>query len=186
MLQLRSSPSKDPLPVRVDVVPSKGESRSLEYIELVRQRVGVEEAFLTNEEQNIPMKFGLTLNNAEKRAKIDFRCNFENLNVKQVFHCLRLQNALSKDGAIIITRTTDGFELFNFPVKEGQFEPPSEDWMMLLEDLVFIQIKTHCQITLPTREITPEELNAVAKMRHILKTGNDTAGELSRTCCQLV
>lgn len=171
MLQLKSSPPKKPLPVRVNVVPSKGESCSLEYVELVCQRVGVEEAFLTNEEQNIPMKFGLTLNNAEKRAKIDFRCRFDNLNVKQVFHYLCLQNALSKDGAIIITRTTDSFELFNFPVKEGQFSPPSEDWMMFLEDLVFIQIKTNCQIAFPTREITPEELDAVAKVRHILETG---------------
>lgn len=170
-LHLKSNPPKEPLPVKIDISPTDGESFSLGYVELIRERVGTEEAFLTNEKQNIPVKCSLTLNVPAKNARIDFRCEFENLNVKQVYDCLCLQNALSKDGAIIITKTDNGLELFNFPIKEGHFEPPSEHWLLLLEYLVFIQTKTNRQITFPTRGITPEEANTVAKVRHILTTG---------------
>jgi len=171
MLRLQPKASKEPLPVRIDIVPSEGGPYSLECVELIRQRVGTEEVLLTSEGQNIPIKIRLTLNIAAKTARIDFQCSFENLNVKQVLDCLRLQDVLSKDGTIFISKTVDGLELLKLPITEGQIAPPSEDWIGLLEDLVFIQTRTHCQVWFPSRKIAAEDLNTVAKVKRILTTG---------------
>jgi len=151
MLCLKPNPSIETFPVRIDIVSLKGESYSLEYIELVRQRAGSEEVCLTNEQQNTPIKIEITLNATTEMAHINFHYNLENPNVKQMLDCLRLQNALSKGFVITISHIADGLRLSKQTFTNGITEQPPKGLLKFLEALVFIQTKMNCLIVVPLR-----------------------------------
>jgi Restriction endonuclease len=163
--------SPESLLVRVEIHSDDGGGFRLGYVDLRETQGGTEELTFTNDHQPIPERLKLVLN--RQTGKVNFTMNSRQygLNVKQILDSLRMQQAMSKGGLLRFFHFDSDLRLLEVPISAGSTEPPDADQLAAIEDFVAIQIKVQRPINLPDRDITPDEMNLLNKLRHILHFG---------------
>jgi hypothetical protein len=140
---------------------------------LVREFVlGADELTFANDHQPIPARVKFMFDRKNSQVHVSVTMPQFGLNVKQILDRLRLQQAMSKGGNLRVIHLDSGLRLFELAISAGRSEPPDVQQIEAMEDFVAVQMKVARPINLPDRELTPDEMNLLNKLRHILHIGS--------------
>ena len=67
--------SEQPTPVRIEMLPDKGEAAAIDYLELRQERAGTAEALFTNEKQDIPLQVRFLFFKSERRFTMNVKAS---------------------------------------------------------------------------------------------------------------
>jgi hypothetical protein len=159
------------IPVKIQIEQESGECASLDYVELQIARRGTEEVTLDNELQSVPWKVTLVINSKESRFTFNYRVVYTNVNVKQALDGAFFIRSLAKGGEFRIESIETGLMLQQSQIAPGVYPEPPEDWIELLENLVYIQARAKVLLSIPDRDISQKEAEMVFFTAEVLETG---------------
>jgi len=178
-IRVESVPSKNQVPVKISIVDVSGQVlEEIPYLNLRVIQAGTEETTLSNETDSLPLKVKVKSNSNLGITSIRFA--IENLTGQSVIHIqqiLRIQVALPNASGITITDLRTGLSS-KAKVSQAPSVKPDQTLVELINDLVFIQIKTNQLIRWPGKA-TEADLQLVKKVVGILQTGKSEEGAVS-------
>jgi hypothetical protein len=145
------------------------------FVEFKDEYIGSEEVFVTNEEQQLPIKISMRFNLVERIANISFRFDFERLNVYQVKETLKIQEAFARGSWIHITDIKTNTTLVKDAIRPNAISMPSKKLLDIAEKLALIQERTGHVLLWPSQIIT-SEMNMINKIVTIINTGKSLEG----------
>lgn len=174
-LQFGPRPHPKPLLLSCEIVSDDGDRFVIDYIHLTCIQGGQKEITLTNESQPIPFKiqqvirFDGSMSGFHMSTKLDPLCNVH----QQLLHA-RLLRCISKPHTMHFTNLETGMPVASGRNEAGVCETPHEEFIEALAALDALQIKSGKLVHLPDRDLTEEELQDIAMLRSLFRTG--TAG----------
>lgn len=172
-VEISPIPSDHHFVAKIEIVCDDGDSFVLSHVDLKVKQSGTEESTLENVEIGSLFKVLLVLNFHSKTAQITFKWNL----VKDSYSCTQLlqmyefQNCLSKPFVIHVISEELGVSVFSQQSSQGISEPPQKFFFNSLKVLVKLQQKINKPIMIPTRELTDDEIKAIAELIQIVQTG---------------
>lgn len=169
-LKISSSSPSSPQPARIDFV-SEVMKQEISYVELWNIRHGEEEITISNEPQNIPLKFSMVINRISKQRRITLSISLSNLNCQEARKYLRIQQVLSLGGNITVTLHRTGM-IMDTPISTGVFPAPDSVVVELVEKMCFIQENMGVELCLGEGgTFTYTDLEAADELISIIHTG---------------
>lgn len=171
-LKLGSVRSKTARPVQFEFI-SKTECERIAYVELWMVKQGQEEITLTNDQQNIPVKFSIVMNRITRQNRIGINANFSNLDGPAALQILKMQNILSDGGSIRLTLLDSG-EVLNMPIPQNGFTAPEQSVVDFVEKICFIQNAMGIKINFPEDgSFTQKDFQAADEIVSVIEKGNN-------------
>jgi hypothetical protein len=130
----------------------------LEDVELKATQAGTQELTLDNHHQKTPWTFSLKVNATNQAFTLNYTATAIESNVRVQLRAAKIQQYMAEGAAFILEDRTTGIEIIGARLKPGSIEVPQAEYIDLLEKLVLIQTKTRVPISLPNRDIEPEEI----------------------------
>lgn len=159
------------LPLRMERKLSNGSIVFLDRIDLEVVQSGTEEVTLKNDGQNVPWQFTFIFNTKENSFVFEFTNRFYGFNVAQHLTSLRFFDSMSRDGETTLSHVDTGLKIVNLDKTKSVVKEKFEDWLELLEALVFIQEKIPIVLTLNEEKFTDEKVNHIFEVASIIKRG---------------
>jgi hypothetical protein len=156
--------------LKVTIECPDGETASLDNIILEDVQSGSEQAILTNEKQDVPWKFRMTITAGEEEKNINYTFNDVGLPVKRALEGLRFSRALSKGGFFRMENVETGEQFAHADIAPGSMPPPDPLLIRVLEALEVIQKKTGVLFTSP-RNVPAEMVSNILAVQQIIETG---------------
>ena len=176
-IRLSTASESPPVPLRAAIRCDDGTVQSLEYLDLRVVQAGTEEATLDNSAQPTPFKVTVTFNAARHSLQFSYSFEFRDANCKQELDGLCFAYAMNRGGEFVIEHLDTGIELNRADVSPGQVPQPDEDFLRLLEDVVFVQTKVKVAICVP-ETIAQDEIGTLYQVVQILRQGFVNLSEL--------
>lgn len=144
-------------------------------IEFREKRYGSEEIMFSNEDQQIPIKFSMTLNQVEHKANISFHTSFLNLNAFQALEMLKIQRAFAIGSWLRITHISTNTTLIKSEIPDNIISQPPAILIDVASNLSHIQEKTGQIIPWPEK-ISYDEKDLIDELVTIIDTGLANGG----------
>jgi hypothetical protein len=157
--------------VKATMECADGETASLDNIILEEIQGGKKQAILSNEKQDVPWKFRLTLLADEEGQPLQFTFDDVGLPVKQALEGLRFRRALSKGGFLRFEDVKTGEQFAHADIEPGTMPALESIVIRILEALEVIQKKTRVQFTSP-EGASEEMVKNIFDVEHIVETGS--------------
>jgi hypothetical protein len=146
-LKLGPTRSKNTRPAQIEFV-SETQSERIPYVELWTIKQGEEEVTLSNDQQNIPIRFLVVLNRNTRQCQMQISTNTADLDAPRALQILKMQKVLSDGGSIKLTLLDSGQEI-NLPVPPNSLSAPAKIVLEFAEKLNLIQSKLGITIRWP-------------------------------------
>lgn len=162
------------LPLSIQLVSENGEIAELEYIDSESVQQGTEEITFANDKQNVPWQVVISIGFIDRSFHIDFKFNMEmeNITLQQELTCLKFIRCMKKGGTVKIKLLGKGLTIHEGKIPANKKLTVSDDWIKLIERLVFIQTKVKTIFFKDNRfEIPAEEANEIVRVSNILEKG---------------
>jgi hypothetical protein len=171
VLRLGPAEPRGMRPAQIDFIsPEIGEVR-IPYVELRNIKQGQEEITISNEQQTLTFKIRFILNVLTEQHQITIRIKFGNMDTITAIQAVRIQQILAYGGKIRIT-DLDTNESSIIPCAGGISQPPEDDFVKFIENLVKIQGITEKQIHFPEDgNFTQVDLSLAEDIALMLETG---------------
>ena len=157
--------------VKATIECADGETASLDNIILEEIQGGKKQAILSNENQDVPWKFRLTILADEEGQHLQFTFYDVGLPVKQALEGLRFRRALSKGGFLRFEDVKTGEQFARADIEPGTMPALDPFVIRILEALEVIQKKTRVRFTSP-EEASEETVKHIFEVEQIVKTGS--------------
>ena len=146
------------------------------FVEFKEKRYGSEEIMFSNDDQQIPAKFSMTLNHVERKTNFSFHIKFANLNVFQVLEMLKFQKAVTTTGSWIrVTHLSTNTTLMKSEIPDNLISQPPDILIDVAGNLSHIQEKTGKIIPWPEK-ISYDEKEVIEEIVRIIDTGLANGG----------
>ncbi len=159
-------------PAQIEFFSSAGDER-IPYVELWNIKQGKEEVTLSNEPQNIPLKFSIVLHKeAHYQNTFSFGGQYSNSSNDMLFQILKIQKILAFGGSIRITFLDIGNVLV-VPVSSNNFPAPSQRALDFVEKVCFIEKNMDTGLNFPDdMSFTHEDVESADELISIIKNGS--------------
>ncbi|MBI3734544.1 MAG: hypothetical protein HY259_13980 [Chloroflexi bacterium] len=148
-----------------------GDQFRLEYVHFKAVQAGHDEVTFSNENQPIPIRVTLVSQHKNRLGHVQFHVQPLPLNVHQLLVVSRFQTCVSKPYLARMTDISTGVVIMESRQGIGTGKAPDPGITEMLQDLSEIQIRTKCIITMPKRELTPEEWQIIVRLLGIRRDG---------------
>lgn len=170
-LTITPTRSKTPRPTKLEFI-SKTESETVSYVELWTIKQGEEEATLSNDQQDIPIKISIILNKLSNENEIKISTNFSKLNGQKALQTLKIQRILSDGGTIKLTLLDTGQEL-GMSVPPRSFPIPEKGVIDFVQKINIIENAMGINLYFPTDgSFSKEDVLAANELISIIEKGN--------------
>ena len=171
-MSLKIGPTKPSTfhPAQIEFISSAGEEK-IPYVELWNIKQGDEELTLSNEPQNIPLKFIVVFNKANSQNKFSFNAKYSNLSNDELLQVLTIQKILSVEGVVRLTFLDFGNET-TIRVPPNSFQEPSQSALDFVEKICFIQKNIGVKLHFPEDgSFTRADIEAADELVSIIQNG---------------
>ena len=124
------------------------ETVSFPYIEFKTIKQGTQEITISNEQQDMPFKFQLTLNKQTQQYNFNFTTHFDDISVENALKFLNFQQILANGGTFKLEILKTG-DKATFPIPKGSYEPPKQKTLDFVEKAFFIQNELGIELKFP-------------------------------------
>jgi hypothetical protein len=164
----RDQPS---LPAKIEFYSQSRQTETFEYVALKKVKQGSEEITLSNEDQNSPVIYRITLHREEERFDMSTMIKNPGKNVIETRLLLGMLQILSEGGNCRVTFLDSGESLVsNSP--PNIVEPPGDKFLDLFDKLVTIQEKTGVELSLSGDwDFDDDEINKALELDLIVVNG---------------
>ena len=171
-IELGSIPHPRPLLLRCEISCDDGDHCSIDYIHLVCIQVGQKEATLTNDGQPIPFRMQLVLrmDGQISHFHIELESNVS-LNVHQQLAQMQFVHCFSKPHTVHFTNLDTGIVAGSSRSEVGLCEAPDENALEAVAALDALQRKSQKLVSIPGRDLTPDEYQDINMLRALFRTG---------------
>lgn len=162
------------LPLSIQLISEDGEIANLDYIDAESVQQGTDEITFENDNQDVPWQVRILIGLIDRRFHINFKFNMEmeNLTLQQELDCSRFIRCMKRGGTIKIKLLGKGLIIHEGNLSANTKLEVPEDWIDLLERLVFIQTKIKTIFFKNNRfEVSANEANQIIHVSNILRTG---------------
>jgi hypothetical protein len=171
---LRFSPLPHPKPLllKCEIVSDDGDRFVIDYIHLTCIQSGQKEITFTNESQPIPFKIQQVIHFDGRPSNFHMSIDLDDSpNVHQQLLHAQLMRCTSKPHTMRFINLETGMLVASGRNETGACESPHEEIIEALAALDTLQIKSNKLVYLPERDLTDEELQDIAMLRSLFRTG---------------
>ncbi len=159
------------IPLRIERKLLNGDVAKIDVIDLEIVQGGTEEITLKNDRQNVPWQFTFVFSHKENSFTFDFTNKFYGFNVTQHLQSLRFFDSMSKDGETTIFHAVTGIKIVNSDKSKVELKQNFDDWIKLLEALVYIQEKIPVLLNLSVGVLTNKDVEHIFEVAKIIREG---------------
>jgi len=161
--------------IRASAIVSLGDQElaRLDGIELRVVQAGEEEITLTNADQRLPWFLTLIWNRLAKRTQLQFVARQMGASAKRLLEAARFASAFSSPNCTLTIEDADtGLWLLSGPRPALNMDEPDEHYLQLLERLVIIGRRCGTPVSVPDRDLAPDEISAVNMLWQAVQHGS--------------
>ncbi len=164
------------VPAAVTILGQNEEVLSyIPFVDFKEKRSGSEEIMFSNDGQQIPVRFSMTVNQIEHKVSFSFHVGFVNLNVFQALEMLKFQKAVATGSWIYVTHLSTNITLVKSEIPENLISQPPDILIEVASNLYHIQEKTG-QVILWPEKISYDEKDLIDEIVKIIDTGVANGG----------
>ena len=133
-------------------------------------QVGTEELTLSNEGQDVPWAFSLTLNRVSKRGNLQSTLHAGRHNVKREAEAARFQRSFARGGVVTLASDETGLPFLSMNAPPGLVSEPPAAWLRFVESLLFLQHKCGVVVSIPD-DVSRADAEEVIELADQIRAG---------------
>lgn len=169
-LILGPSPSKESIPIRIDVFTEDKEAMIIPYVDFRVVKGGMLEVTISNTEQPIPLKFDLVFRKDEKHFGLSFRLANMEVDAQQARDCIAIWQALANGGIIRFTYLSNN-KYFDGKLPKNSLNNVDPNFVDLINKLCMIERKTNTRLIITDWSINREDAETINDLIAVFNTG---------------
>jgi hypothetical protein len=169
-----STPSHEILPMQIEFHSNEIGQVQIPYVEFQRVKQGSEETTLSNDQQNIPIKFSMVVFPKTATCTFTVNTNFLGLDGQVALRLINIEKIFAEGGTISITDLKSDVK-WQIPIPPGTSSLPDSQFTQFVENLATIQKITGKALKIPDfHSLTFSQMKETQELASIVTTGHFT------------